>query len=154
MIHTCLTSHIYLNWCFDLSACFDQVWEDSLIADADQKKFSFSPRWTCCRAGIFFVNYKLFTIQAIFLLNHLLRIDGNRYVYKLMHSNQWCILSRETIFNLNCYNSLTLYMGDANPLVSLCTIVWHLLSDVKPIEQRKFYRLWHSNTMIIALRQL
>lgn len=38
MIHTCLTSHIYLNWCFDLSACFDQVWEDSLIADADQKK--------------------------------------------------------------------------------------------------------------------
>lgn len=91
MIHTCLTSHIYLNWCFDLSACFDQVWEDSLIADADKKKFSFSPRWTCCRAGIFSVNYKLFTIQAIFLLSHLLRIDGNRYVYKLMHSNQWCI---------------------------------------------------------------
>lgn len=23
--------------------------------------------------------------------------------------------SRETIFNLNCYNSFTLYMGDANP---------------------------------------
>lgn len=89
MIHTCLTSHIYLNWCFDLSACFDQVWEDSLIADADQKKFPFSPRWTCYRAGIFSVNYKLFTIQAIFLLNHLLRTDGNRYVYKLMHSNQW-----------------------------------------------------------------
>lgn len=149
MIHTCLTSHIYIYWCFDSHACFDQVWRKSLIADVNWNQFPFSPQWTCYRAGIFSVSYKSFMTRAIFLPNHLLKTDGNRYVMKPYYLHVHCnayrsICSSFCVGNLVFANSFECVTPRVPRRHSLTFVIGRAT-----FEQRKFNRHWLLKLVII-----